>query len=289
MDAVGLVVNVGQGDLRNGDALVGGQFLDAVVALEVFLVAVDFDGKLIVPFGEGVEVVAAETTAEEATGHAGPDEEGDAVGAAPGPCGLSRRPADADAVAPGRFYLDGKAELGAAGDERRQPVRGGVFVGLLQALGAPVGAAVGVDLTGLFGCVECFDNRADRLVGIVAVQDVEVDAVNFETREAVVEIGLDVVGRDPFAVLAVVCAFAEDDDLVAQAAFVNPLADGAFIVAAAIAVGGVEAVAAGRVEGVEHGVGVFEGLGVYPHRSQHEAGDGLVDAGDVGIEHGRYS
>ena len=47
-------------------------------------------------------------------------------------------------------------------------------------------------------------------------------------------------------------ALTEDDDLVAQTAFVDPLADGAFIVAAAIAVGSVEAVAASRVKGVEH-------------------------------------
>ncbi|MXZ21739.1 MAG: DUF86 domain-containing protein [Caldilineaceae bacterium SB0665_bin_25] len=102
-------------------------------------------------------------------------------------------------------------------------------------------------------------------------------------------LGLDVVGRDPFAVLAVVGAFAEDDDLVAQAAFVDPLTDCAFIVAVAVEVGSVEAVAPSRVEGVQHGEGVVEILRVYPHRSQHEAGDRLVDAGDVGIEHVGYS
>ena len=95
------------------------------------------------------------------------------------------------------------------------------------------------------------------------------------------EVGLDIVGRDPFAVLAVVRALAEDDDLVAHAALVDPLAEGAFTVAAAIAVGGVEAVAAGRVKGVQHGEGIVEIAGIHPHCSQHQAGDRLVDAGNV--------
>ena len=129
-----MVVDIGQGDVRDGYALAGGQFLHAVVALEVLLVAVDLDGELIIRLGKGVEVVATEAAAEEAAGHAGPDEEGDAVLAAPGarvlPCG----PAQADAVSPGRLYLYGQAKLGAAGDEGGQPVRGGVFVGLLKAV-----------------------------------------------------------------------------------------------------------------------------------------------------------
>ena len=148
MDAIGLVVDVGQGDVRHGDAFAGGQFLGAVVALEVLLVAVDLDGELIIRLGKGVEVVAAEAAAEEAAGQAGPDQERDAVGAAPGAGVLPGRPAQADAVSPGRLYLYGQAELGAAGDEGGQAVRGGVFVGLLKAFGAPVRAAVGVYLAG---------------------------------------------------------------------------------------------------------------------------------------------
>ena len=161
----------------------------------------------------------------------------------------------------------------------------GVFVGLLQAFGGPVGAAVSVDLAGLFRCVKGLYNWADRLVGVVAVQHIQVDAVDLEAGEAVVEVGLDVVGRDPFAVLAVVRAFAEDDDLVAHAALIYPLTEGALTVAAAVAVGSVKAVAAGRVKGVQHGEGIVEIAGIHPHRPQHQPGDRFVDTGDVGIEH----
>ena len=132
-------------------------------------------------------------------------------------------------------------------------------------------------------------NWPDRLVGVVAVQHIQVDAVDLEAGEAVVEVGLDVVGRDPFAVLAVVGAFAEDDDLVAHAALIYPLTEGAFTVTAAITVGSVETVAAGGVEGVEHGKCVVEISGIHPHRPQHQPGDRFVDAGNVGIEHVAYS
>ena len=155
-----MVVDVGQSDVGHGNALVGGQLLNTIVALEVSLFAVDLDGELVIPLRKSVEVVAAEAAAEEAAGQTGPYKERDAVLAAPGARGLTGRPADADAVAPRRLYLDGEAELGAAGDEGGQPVRGGVLVGLLQAFGAPVGAAVGVDLAGLLCSMEGLDNRA---------------------------------------------------------------------------------------------------------------------------------
>ena len=209
--------------------------------------------------------------------------------AAPGARGLPGRPAEADAVEPGRDLLHGQAELGAAGDEGGQPVGRGVFVDLLQAFDAPVGAAVGVDLARLLRRVERLNNRTDRLAGIIAMQHIQVDMIDFEARQAVVEIGLDVERRHPFAVLAVVRAFAQDDDLITHAAAVNPLAEGALAVAAAIAVGRVEAVAAGRVKGVQRGKGRIEIAGIHPHRPQHETGDRLVDAGNVGIEHVRNS
>ena len=91
------------------------------MALEVLLVAVDLDGKLIIRLGKGVEVVATEAAAEEAAGQAGPDQERDAVRAAPGARVLPGRPAQADTVSPGRLYLYGEAKLGAAGDEGGQP------------------------------------------------------------------------------------------------------------------------------------------------------------------------
>ena len=168
-------------------------------------------------------------------------------------------------------------------------MRSGVLVDLLQAFDAPVGAAVGVNLSGLLRRVQRLDNRADRLGRVVAMEQVEVEVVDFEARQAVVNVGLDIEGRDPPAVLAVVRAFAEDDDFVAHAAAVDPLADGALIVAAAVDMGGVEAVAAGRVKGVQRGKGGIEIAGVDPHRPLHKAGDRLVDAGNVGIEHVKNS
>ena len=51
------------------------------------------------------------------------------------------------------------------------------------------------------------------------------------------DVGLDIEGRHPFAVLAVVRAFGEDDDLVTHAAAVEPLTNGALIVAAAVDMG----------------------------------------------------
>ena len=90
--------------------------------------------------------------------------------------------------------------------------------------------------------------------------------------------GLDIERRHPFAVLAVMRAFGEDDDLVAHAAAVDPLTNGALIVAAAVDMGGVEAVAACRVKSVQRGKGGIEIAGIHPHRPLHEPGNRFVNA-----------
>ena len=289
VDALGLVVDIGQGDVGHGDAFAGGQFLRPILALEVFLDTVDLDRELIVAFGQRVEIVAAKAAAEESAGQTGPDEEGDAVLPAPGARRPPGWPAETFAVDPGRYLLHGQAELGAADHERGQPMRGGIGVNLSQAFDGPIGAAVSVDLSGLPGRVQRLDKRADRHARIIAVKQVEVKVVDFEARQAVVDVGLDIEGRHSSAVLAVVRALGEDDDLVAHAAAVDPLTNGALIVAAAVDMGGVDAVAAGRVKSVQRGKGGIEIAGINPHRPLHEPGNRFVDAGNVGIEHVRNS
>ena len=150
---------------------------------------------------------------------------------------------------------------------------------------APVGAAEGVDAPGSLMFVEHIHNRLYGHVGVIPMEQIEVDVVGAQAGQRVEDVGSDVEGRDPPPVLAVMCALADDDDLLAHAPGVHPPAKGALVVALTVDVRRVEGIAA-QVEDVVQQLEAF-GLGVRAdyNGALHKAGNGFVDAGDLTVTH----
>ena len=263
--------------------------LHSVQALEVLLVAIAGHAELIQVAFETVQIVTAEASAEEAAGQAGPGEERRALRGVPGARLRVGGAADGDAVLPRFLHLVGQAEVGAAGHERREPVFVRVFIRRLEAGHRPVGAAEGADAARVFVLVEHLDDGADRHVGVVPVEQVEVDVVELEAGQRIVDVGRDVEGGDAAAVAAVVRALADDDHVLAHAPVAHPRAHGALVVAVAVNVAGIKGRAPQRAHAVQQRETLLHLVGVDHDSALHQARDGLVHARNRSVFHGSSS
>ena len=82
--------------------------------------------------------------------------------------------------------------------------------------------------------------RSDRPARwVVPVQQIEIDRIKTELAQRLVQVGGDVSRRHPLPLRAVVRAFADNDDLVAQSPLAHPTADDRLIALTVVA-GGVE-------------------------------------------------
>lgn len=122
----------------------------------------------------------------------------------------------------------------------------GVFVGFFNARVRPVRPAEDADFARRFVLVEDFDNRSNRHIGVIAMEDVEVDEISAEAGKGVVQVCLNIERGHTLAVGIVVCAFGHDHDLIAQPALVDPFAERALGVARAVAMCRVKGGAAHR-------------------------------------------
>src|SRR5207302_90945 len=138
------------------------------------------------------------------------------------------------AASPGFLELVRQAELGTARDEAYHAMLVGIVVGFSDAAVAPVGSAEGADLTLPNQSIQSVDNGADGDVGIVTVEQIEVNIVHLHARQGIVKIGGDVEGRHAPAVRVGVRSLANDDHLLPHAAGLNPSAEDALVLATAI-------------------------------------------------------
>src|SRR5215204_626404 len=136
--------------------------------------------------------------------------------------------------------LHGEAEVGAARDHGRKAVFGGVVVRFAEAIGPPVRAAESMDPALLFVLVQDLDDGADGDGRVVTVEQVEVYVVEAQAGQGVVEVGCNVEGGYPPAVLVVVGALANNHGLLAQTAVPYPPAEGPLAVATAVVMGRIE-------------------------------------------------
>ena len=85
--------------------------------------------------------------------------------------------ADRNAIGPRLVGLFGEAEIGAADSEGTEAVLVGILVGFFETIGSPIGTSERPDLAGGVILVEYFHNGADRYIGIVAMEDVDVEEI----------------------------------------------------------------------------------------------------------------
>ena len=110
------------------------------------------------------------------------------------------RSADRDRVGPGRLDLLGQAVIRATGDEWLHPLLAGIAIGRLNPLDRPVRRADRGDLAGIDMGVQRSDQLLDRNLWIVAMQEVEIDALDAKPGKRVVQVGGEVVWRDTLPV-----------------------------------------------------------------------------------------
>ena len=127
----------------------------------------------------------------------------------------------------------------------------GILVGLADSFGRPVGAAEGPDPPRCHVFIQRLDDRPHRNGRIIAMEQVQVHVVGSESGERIVHVGRDVERRHPPAVRIVVRPLGQDDDLVPDAPGLDPLAEHALTFTTTVDVGGIEAVASQRVDGVK--------------------------------------
>jgi hypothetical protein len=133
--------------------------------------------------------------------------------------------------------------------------------------------------------VEALDDRADRAAGIVAMQEIQVDAGRAQAVQALLQVYRDRLGRDPRPAGSLVRPLADQDHPLAVAAGVQPGAYRPFGIAPAIHMCGIEGVAAARQVPVEQRDGARQIGGGAAHGAQDQAGQGLGDPGHRQVGH----
>src|SRR5258708_39853122 len=116
--------------------------------------------------------------------------------------------------------------MGTRDGEWLQTVLISVGIGLGQALVSPTGAAESLDVTRFGRLVQSLDNRAHLRVGIVLVQNVDIDRVQSHLTQTCLDVLMDGGRCDaPFErYRGVVRDFAQDPHVSAPALTPGPLA-----------------------------------------------------------------
>nr|WP_269841385.1 hypothetical protein [Paucibacter sp. M5-1]MCZ7884463.1 hypothetical protein [Paucibacter sp. M5-1] len=246
----------GQRDIDRSTALLGGQLAGPRQAQEIGLAIPAAHQLLVVLLARRGAAVD-----EEAARLRGPGEQRQALLGQPAP---RVRRAGRDTAAPDRRLHTRQAQLVV--DQREALLAGTRRIGI--RLGhprqRPVAAAKGLEAALVALLVERVDELADRHLGVVAVQDVEVGRLGAQALQAFGQLARHALGR----AVRRVGALGDQHDLVADAARAQPVAEDGLAVPAleVIDPGGVEGIAAALQIVVEQRGRIRQGLlVVHPH------------------------